>query len=345
MIYEKDRTYEFAIVGGKSPADDTYVLLLDGLDGSPVEMPIKKLPFQRNPQYSAETMHCFVKSIGVDGLPVLKPNISHYVYELYKDIYASGGVFECEVSSVPDNPAEEPYSIVDKNGIFFRFNEREGLLAKGQKLMCKISRLTPTYFSIMRVDQNARLQFFKPEDILSGAGIPAMAGETIFAFFKNAPEFAPAREELSAGRPSWVLSAASAVARHLPEWFLVGRLKERNRVYRAFLNYYRSMLLFLLEGSSFLNAVPSEQRRALQQQITDLVDGLDPYENTLRLINAGDEDTFVEGLLDKLQRSGYIYHPAKRFAVLMLIFRLHPDKVGNYLSRIFESIFGRDLDN
>ena len=29
----------------------------------------------------------------------------------------------------------------------------------------------------------------------------------------------------------------------------------------------------------------------------------------------------------------------------MLIFRMQPDKVGYYLSRIFESIFGRDLDN
>ena len=62
-----------------------------------------------------------------------------------------------------------------------------------------------------------------------------------------------------------------------------------------------------------------------------MVDNLEPYKTTLELISHNEQDRFVERLLDKLQRSGYLYHPGRRFAVLMLIFRLFPDKVGNYL--------------
>lgn len=345
MIYEADRSYDFPIAGGRDASDDSFIVQVDLPTGT-IELPIKKIPFQRTPKFAqAPELHCRVKSISPDGIPMLTLNISRYVYELYREAYAKNETFECEVRAVPDRPAEEPYTIVDRHGIFFRFNEPEGLLAKGQKLTCKFAKLTPQYFSITRIDQVARLQFFEPAAIVEGAGMGPREANFIMSFFMNRPEFEQARAELEAGRAVWLLTAANTVARCMPEWFLAGRLREQNRVYRHLLKCYTSILLYMLEGSAFLNAVPTEQRRALQQQLTDLVEGLEPYEFVLRLINRGEEDVFVEGLLDKLQRSGYIYHPARSFAVLMLIFRRHPNKVGNYLSRIFESIFGRDLDN
>ena len=108
---------------------------------------------------------------------------------------------------------------------------------------------------------------------------------------------------------------------------------------------FRNSLLFLLEGSGYLNAVSAENRMSLRQRLTDMVESIDPYLDTLAVIARGDQDAYVESILDKLRRSGYLYHPAQQFAVLMLIFRLYPQKVADYLNRIFESIFGRDLEN
>ena len=218
-------------------------------------------------------------------------------------------------------------------------------MSKGQKVRCKLSKLTPQFFSIMRIDEGARAQFYDFESLVEGAGISLPLRRIIKSLLAGLPELALARAERDAGNGLWAVTAAKVIMKHLPEWFLHADLRSQNRTFSALIEALREILLFLLEGSSFLNGLQAEQRRALQQQLTDLVDGIDPYKNTLELINTNSQDCFVERLLDRLQRSGYLYHPARRFAVLMLIFRLFPDKVANYLNRIFESIFNRDLDN
>lgn len=346
MIYELYRNYEFPIVGGRDIADDYFTVQVELSDNQTVDKQINKIQFQRTAKYSnSEYFHGKVKGFTPDGAPILAHNIPAYVYELYHEVFLRNETFECEVVSLPEHPDKEPYQIEDKYGIKYKFNDPDGLLVKGQILTCKITKLTPQYFSIQRVDQTVRLQFFEPDVLLEDANIRPLVAHFIKDFFMKRPEFEQARDELAAGRPVWLMTAANTVARHMPEWFLAGRLREQNRAYRNLLSSYTTILLHLLEGSSFLDAVPTEQRRALQQQLTDLVEGLEPFAFVLGLIARGQEDVFVEQLLNKLQRSGYIYHPARSFAVLMVIFRRHPDKVGNYLNRIFESIFGRDLDN
>lgn len=343
MTYEVDQSYEFKVVGGTEASDKEFLIEVDGPVG-PAVVPMRKLPFQRD-NAAPQVLYCRVKSIDVAGMPVLTPNIARYVYDLYNKIYAKGETFECTVTAVPDSPAEDPFFVVDRNGIFFRIYEPEGLMSKGQKVRCKLSKLTPQFFSIMRIDEGARVQFYDFESLVEGAGISLPLRRIIKSLLAGLPELALARAERDAGNGLWAVTAAKVIMKHLPEWFLHADLRSQNRTFSALIEALREILLFLLEGSSFLNGLQAEQRRALQQQLTDLVDGIDPYKNTLELINTNSQDCFVERLLDRLQRSGYLYHPARRFAVLMLIFRLFPDKVANYLNRIFESIFNRDLDN
>ncbi len=343
MAYEVDKSYEFKVVGGTDPAEKEFLIEVDGPLG-PTQVPMKKLPFQREKAAPA-VLYCRVKGVDIAGMPTLTPNIARYVYELYNKAYTRGESFECTVTAVPDRPAEEPYYAIDRNGIFFRIYESEGLISKGQRLRCKFLRLTPQFFTISRIDEGARVQFYDLDALLDGAFIHIPLRRIIRTLVERLPELATARAELAAGNGLWVVTAARAIMRQLPEWFLQADLRVQNRTYTVLLDALRESLLFLLEGSSFLNALQSEQRRALQQQLTDLVDSIEPYRDTLEIIDKEEQNGFVERLLDKLQRSGYLYHPARRFAVLMLIFRLFPDKVANYLSRIFESIFNRDLEN
>ena len=346
MDYRIDQSYEFEVIDGRKPSDDSFVIRYTDANGEEQTSKLYKIPFQRTPTFSdVATVNCRVKNIDANGRLGLTFNIAHYVNLLYSGLYARGEAFEGEVLNVPKNPREEPYTIVDRNGIFFRYNDPDGVLARGQKLMFTFGRLTPQFFTLKRVQQSSRLQFFTLDAILDGADVQPEYRRRISAMVERMPEFAQARKERDSGNAIWPLTAARTVADMLPAWFLSPKLGKHHLYYDRMLSAYRRCLLFLLEGSNYLLTVHMEQRRAYQQQLTDMADAIEPYRNTLDLMARGQVDSYVEGILDKLQQSGYIYHPARRFAAMMLIFRLYPDKVGDYLMRIFESIFSRDLDN
>ncbi len=345
MAYELDQCYDFCVLPPDTPQDDYFKLSVESKNGKAV-FRLPKLAFQKMPDIqNPSTLNCRVKSFTEDGSPVLTHVVGPYVYDLYKSTFDKGGTFECRVVSVPNNVAEEPFMVKDRFGIFYRLNEPEGLLAKGQVIRCKFSKLTPRYFSIQRIDEGAKLPYFSPEYLFDAVGMPGALRSFIRNYFFKLPELKSVVREIYAKQPRWVLNCARLILQHMSEWMVATKVQKRGRIYRTLLSYMREVVLFLLEGSSYLNAVPAEERRSLQAQFTEIVESLQPYDRMVQLVAEDNQDEFVEGLFDKLQKSGYLYHPAKQFAILMLIFRLQPDKVGYYLSRIFESIFSRNLDN
>lgn len=345
MNYIIDQNYEFPIAPSDTAQNDFFNLLVDTPLGT-VTIKLNKLPFQRRESYDTpSSLLCRVKGFSDDGTPVLTHVIGPYVYELYHEKYLNNESFECEVISVPSKPSEEPFMLRDSNGIFFRLNEPEGLLVKGQIVRCKFSKLTPRYFVMARVDEGAKMPYFSPEFLFEAVKMPGALRNLIASLIFSLPEMKGIRDEINAKQPRWVLSAFNAVLSHLSEWFQSTLLGKHGVLYRELIGYMREIVLFLLEGSNFLNAVSPEERLALQDRLTKIVEALQPFDRMVDLVLSDHQDEFVEKLFDKLSKSGYLYHPAKQFAILMLIFRLQPDKVGYYLSRIFESIFGRDLDN
>lgn len=344
MEYIVDNIYDFE-VDYSVDDPDYFSLIVYGPEG-PTNISIKKLPFQKAAPYDKPiTISCRVKNLDDAGLPVLTPSIASYVRQLYQGTYDRGESFECKVIYVPDNPAAAPYLIEDKNGIFFRINEPKASLTKGQQVNYKFTKLTDRYFNIVRVDDESRIKFFHLYDILSAVGADAQNKRLINFIFENSTDFDAARDEYESGQPSWILTALNSTIKNLPEWFLRPTLTKSGKIYTKLLNTVRNIVLYLLEGSSFLSPATPEVRRVIQAQLTNIADGLEPYDLMLKLIRENTEDFYVQNLLDKLQESGYLYHPARQFAVLILIFRRHPDKVEYYLSRIFESIFGRELEN
>jgi len=345
MNYIIDQSYDFVVALPDTPNDNYFNLKVDTLNGPSIYR-LNKLPFQKQDSYIIpSTLCCRVKSFADDGSPVLTHVIGPYVYELYKTKYEHDESFECEVISVPAVPAEEPFMLRDRHGIFFRLNESDGMLVKGQAVRCKFVKLTPRYFVLTRVDEGAKMPYFSPEFLFDAVGMPGVIRLFINKHIFSLPELKTVRDEIKAKQPRWVLSASHAVLNHLSEWLQSALLSKYGVLYRELMDFMREIMLFLLEGSNFLNAVSSEERIALQDRFTKIVETIQPFDRMIELVLSEKQDEFVEKLFDKLSKSGYLYHPSKQFAILMLIFRLQPDKVGYYLSRIFESIFSRDLDN
>ncbi len=343
MLYQVDQYYTFAVRPG-NPADDFYTLEVDGPDG-PATVTLSKLEFQKDPHYvQPRRLECRVRAIDDSGLPVLGHAIGSYVNQLYADTYSKDESFGCIVVGVPANPVEEPYNVRDGYGIFYRVYEPGGLLTKGQRIRCKFKYLSSRRFEIKRVDEKSKLPYIQPHELLDAAGVAPQLREAMLKLL-GMHVFDNVRSEIEALKPQWPLSAAAVVREHINEWFVTGQMRGLGNLSRGMLEALRRVMLYLLEGSNYLNGAFSEHRRSLQQFLTELVEGLHPYELAQTLFEQHSEDAFVEGLFDKLQKSGYLYHPSEQFGVMMLIFRVYPQKVSTYLNRIFESIFMRDFEN
>ncbi len=345
MNYDIDQCYDFLLAPQDSPSDDYFNIIVPTLKGQTIHR-LKKLPFQCSPGYKIPvSLSCRVKSLADDGSPVLTHFIGPYVYDLYLDKFQNDESFECEVFYVPASPAEEPFMLRDKNGIFFRLNEPEGLLEKRQIVRCKFTKLTERYFSLIRVDEGINMPFFSPDLIAESTGLPHVLKRFIFRNILSLPEMGGIKDEISAKQPRWVFNASKIILENLSEWLHFDMIKKHGHLYRRLLMSLRETMLFLLEGSNYLNSVHPDQRLHLQDVLTKRLESLNTYDKMIELVLSGEQDEFVEKIFDKLRKSGYLYHPSKQLAILMHIFHLQPDKVAGFLNRIFESIFGRDLSN
>lgn len=342
MNYIINQIYPFEVLPGDA-RDDVFRLKAEMPDGV-AEITLPKLQFQKRAGYLAPTqLTCRVKSFDDDGLPVVTHVVPPYVYELYNTKFKKGEIFECEVFYVPAKPEVDSYRIIDRNGIFYNLQYSDNILSKGQIVKCRFVKLTPKYFQFELVDEVAKFSYFSPETIFGAIGTRPLLRQFIMEHLIETST--DASREIANQNPLWPVNTARVVLSRLPEWFLEARLQQRYSVWGCLLNTLRDMLLFLLEGSGYLNGAPAEQQRNYRRQLTTMVESVEPYRRTLEIIAGGLEVQFVNGLLDKLEKSGYLFHPADQFAVLMLFFRLHPENVGNYMSRIFEGILSRDLDN
>lgn len=343
MIYQPDQYYNFAVRPG-NPADEYLMIEVDGPDG-PAEVALKKLDFQKDPKRQ-QPSRIEARVVGCDeqGLPILAHAIGSYVNELYSEVYARNETFECTVTNIPTNPATEPYGVVDSYGIYYRINEPGGLLARGQRIRCKFKILSGKRYEVRRVDDQGKLPFLHPKELFEATQLSSRVSKALYHILQR-QEFDTVRVDIAVGKPKWTLTAANIVRDNLNEWFVDGMKKRDGLLAKKLLEAYQRILLYLLEGSNFLNGAAPEQRRSLQHHLTEMVEAIEPYRSALRLFDEHSEDEYVKSLFDKLEKSGYLYHPASQFAVMMLVFRVNPHKVNTYLNRIFESIFMRDLDN
>ena len=155
-----------------------------------------------------------------------------------------------------------------------------------------------------------------------------------------------AKRDLDRGEPLWVVKALREAVAALSQWYIEAEKhrKRHPRTLRAVVIGVRRVGLYLLESSRFIRNLDLLSRRALQATLTEAVDGLDPIVRAVDIANKRNENQYIESLQRKLGESGYLYHPAMQFSVLMLILRRKPGLVRTYLGRIFDTIMAWPLD-
>lgn len=329
MQYQIGEIREFEVVKDYGTQEDFFRLKLP----CGREITIPKLKFQMS-EPLPDQISCRIKYLN-DGVPVVAHFMPQYVNRFYRQGAAQHRDFEFSVQSVPKSPGDK-YILEDKYGIRYNLNEDGSFLAVGQKVLCRFSRLTNTSFILELANGEMRLPFLSPSEFLKLIGVRGVLAGRIESLVS---EYLPtAKAEYDNHNPLWIITALKSTISGLADWFVRSDIKRHNKFFNQIVNIVRTAGLYILENSRLLRNLAEGHRRSLQQVVTEVVEGVDPYRSTLKLVMDSEERDFVGNLILKLKQSGYLYHPARQFSILMMIFRTEPQLVKEYLGKIFETI-------
>ena len=301
-----------------------------------------KLRFQKA-EPLPDRLRCRIKYVN-DGRPVLSHYMPQYVSRFYGAGARHGREFEFTVLSLPAR-AGDPYILEDKYGMRFNLRDgRAGDLTLGCTVMCRFTKINDTYFNLECSTEDMRLTFIPAEVLLRRIGVPGILRSQMLGAMSAHPSMADAAEEHAHSNPRWPLTAMQSAIDALPKAMAAMNPGRHHRYLRAVVDVLIRSGLYLIENSRFLRNQSDDVRGLLQARITRMVESLEPYRQALGLFRDGAQVAFVEELMGKLRESGYLYHPARQFAVLMAILRSDPLLVRDYLGRIFETIMEWKLD-
>ncbi len=306
------------------------------------EFRLNKLTFQKG-QPLPDTLNCRIKGYNGPDM-VLAHNMPRYVSDFYADGFSKGQEFEFKVITKPNDDVKF-YRLSDEHGLIFKLYDNSGKLTIGQTIRCRFDALEHTHYTLRRSSADSQLRMQRMFELTSIIGVKGYMAPKIEAEIRQIPELAEAISELDRGLPSWVVTASRAIKTLLPRWFsdAVGEKKNFDLTGRI-LDGYKRLLLHLLQGSDFLRNVKGDERTQLQSELTGAIEQIDVYIETLSVIREHKQKEFIGNLLKCLKVSGYIFHPEKQFAILMILFRTTPELVNSSLGSIFDTLMGWSPD-
>ncbi len=307
-------------------------------EGGEVQLP--KLQFQKE-QPLPDYLSCRIK--GYNGrLPIVGHNMPRYVSEFYADGFSRQQEFEFRVISISD-AAKGFYRLTDDNGLIFNLRETKTILARGQVVKCKFERLEANFFKLYRSTTDKQFPMLKLSQVANKLEIHGLNATKLENILAEIPEMKTALDEMNHGRPIWIITAIRAIRQCLPRLFSTAIERYSFDSIGETINGYERLLLFLLQGSEFLRNIKGNERTELQAEITGQIEQLDIYRQTLNIVATQSQHKFINGLLNNLKKSGYIYHPTTQFSIMMTLFRMSPELVNSSLRDIFDALMGWDL--
>ncbi len=344
MQYEIDNEYLFPTVKIDDP-ENRYIYLKANVDGEDRYIKLERIKFQKENYTDPAYLKCRVRALDADGTPILGHIIENYVDELYSDADRTGEIFDFTVL-VPSQDGEEYMTVSDEYGLRYRLKKTEGVqFHKGQIVKGSFYRARNGKLNLKYIREQTDYPFYTFDEVCDGLRLTNQERVYYRRLLYSRPELAAVQKEIDGDCTSWPLTALTHMNKLMPEWFMQARTDRGKKILERVVGVIRALGLFLLERSAFLNLLGDSERQQKQDMLTTIVENIKPYSLTLELVREGRHEEFISSLLGRLQKSGFIYHPSRQFAILMLIFRLFPHEVQTHLDRIFALIFERKLSN
>lgn len=93
-----------------------------------------------------------------------------------------------------------------------------------------------------------------------------------------------------------------------------------------------------MEESDFLSLCNPSEREHYQQRLTKAIDNLGYYITAASFLRDGKAAEFIEHLLDKLEKTAYVYHPETNFKILSILFLSDNGLMEDNIPRLFDII-------
>lgn len=117
------------------------------------------------------------------------------------------------------------------------------------------------------------------------------------------------------------------------------------------LSHIKKLCLNVLEDSEMLNDCNENERQVLEERFTTLIEQLNYYIRALKIVEEEKEDSIIDDLMNKLQKTGYVYHPKKCFYIMMCIFLIkskdgdRTEFLDTMMPKVFDTLRACDIKN
>lgn len=98
----------------------------------------------------------------------------------------------------------------------------------------------------------------------------------------------------------------------------------------------RQSLLEAVENSDMLDECPLDERRLMEGRITHVVEQAAYYIDAAAIVANGEQDSCIASNLDRLDRSGYVFHPRQNFYTMLFVFRTDADCMARHMPRALD---------
>ena len=230
--------------------------------------------------------------------------------------YVVGQTYDFTVNSVRYNFCE----LVDGDGFFVYLQHTEGLnLTKGQTIRC---RVTANY------QKRPKIELVDSSRYSDGAS--KISVESVSRIM-NTPE----RQWDTTSFVSLLLMTEvedKTFGGECRQWI------EELRKDECDLTQVKADCGQFMEESDFLSICNTTERELYQQRLTFIIDSLGYFIEADKLLADGTAPQFLEHLLDKLEKTGYVYHPEQNFKVMSILFLIDGSLMEENIPRLFDII-------
>lgn len=252
------------------------------------------------------------------------------------DIYEVGKEYRFRVMRQDTNAAAHVSVRDDARGLtFYPIDLGRVKLERFQRITCRVvstdkGQLRLEYVKEKKETPAAR---FLVSDMRDLKGARLLSWDGFFKRLMANPVFDDARGRLDDGNPEWVLAVMESITNNIPMWFRRG---EGFRV--VLLGQLKELALSLIERSEYLNEFPMDERRRMQERLSDVILDCEDYLHAANLIAKGEDVEFITQTLASLRSTGWLYKPEKKMRLMMALFTLKNSYVHDYIWEIFKVI-------
>lgn len=252
------------------------------------------------------------------------------------ELYEVGKEYRFRVMRQDNNVAAHVSLRDDARGLtFYPINLGRQKFERFQRVTCKVLSTDNGELKLQYVNENqVPKKKFVLEDLIQLRGGRIFNRSNFVSKRMSSPVFDDARSRYQEGNPEWIVIVLEAITHNIPMWF-----PRRDGRYRSsLLHEVKELALSLIERSEYLNGFPMDERRRLQNRLSDVILDSEDYLHAARLIGEGKDVEFITETLHSLKSTGWLYKPENKMRLMMALFTLKNSYAHDYIWEIFNVI-------